>query len=161
MRTVCEPYFDRPLKEISLGMVLMRLFQTSRRFHVEIQPQLVLLQKTLLNIEGLGRQLDPDLDLWSTAKPFLERWMLEQVGPQKLHRRTARPGAALCQAAARAAAPACTAPAAGPATERHELLELLAEQKSTNRLLQSLIYGGIGFALGLIVMQIVVRVRLF
>jgi len=84
IRSVCEPYFDRPLKEISLGMVLMRLFQTSRRFHVEIQPQLVLLQKTLLNIEGLGRQLDPELDLWHTAKPFLERWMREQVGPQRL-----------------------------------------------------------------------------
>jgi ubiquinone biosynthesis protein len=83
IRAVCEPYFDRPLKEISLGMVLLRLFQTSRRFQVEIQPQLVLLQKTLLNIEGLGRQLDPDLDLWSTAKPFLEKWMLEQMGPQK------------------------------------------------------------------------------
>jgi len=82
IRAVCEPYFDRPLKEISLGMVLMRLFQTSRRFHVEIQPQLVLLQKTLLNIEGLGRQLDPELDLWSTAKPFLEKWMLDQVGPK-------------------------------------------------------------------------------
>jgi ubiquinone biosynthesis protein len=81
IRAVCEPYFDRPLKEISLGMVLMRLFQTSRRFHVEIQPQLVLLQKTLLNIEGLGRQLDPELDLWSTAKPFLEQWMLDQIGP--------------------------------------------------------------------------------
>ena len=80
IRAVCEPYFDRPLREISLGMVLMRLFQTSRRFNVEIQPQLVLLQKTLLNIEGLGRQLDPELDLWSTAKPFLERWMNEQVG---------------------------------------------------------------------------------
>ncbi|HSO45975.1 MAG TPA: ubiquinone biosynthesis regulatory protein kinase UbiB, partial [Rhodoferax sp.] len=69
VRAVCEPYFDRPLKEISLGMILMRLFQTSRRFQVEIQPQLVLLQKTLLNIEGLGRQLDPELDLWHTAKP--------------------------------------------------------------------------------------------
>ena len=80
IRAVCEPYFDRPLKEISLGMVLMRLFQTSRRFQVEIQPQLVLLQKTLLNIEGLGRQLDPDLDLWKTAKPFLERWMNDQIG---------------------------------------------------------------------------------
>lgn len=80
VRACCEPYFDKPLKEISLGMVLMRLFQTSRRFNVEIQPQLVLLQKTLLNIEGLGRQLDPDLDLWKTAKPFLERWMHEQVG---------------------------------------------------------------------------------
>ncbi len=80
IRGVCEPYFDRPLKEISLGQVLMRLFQASRRFHVEIQPQLTLLQKTLLNIEGLGRQLDPDLDLWKTAMPFLERWMQEQIG---------------------------------------------------------------------------------
>ncbi len=80
IRAVCEPIFDRPLKEISFGKVLLSLFQTSRRFNVEIQPQLVLLQKTLLNIEGLGRQLDPDLDLWKTAKPFLERWMAEQVG---------------------------------------------------------------------------------
>jgi ubiquinone biosynthesis protein len=80
IRAVCEPVFDRPLKEISFGRVLLRLFQTSRRFNVEVQPQLVLLQKTLLNIEGLGRQLDPDLDLWVTAKPFLERWMSEQVG---------------------------------------------------------------------------------
>ncbi|MDP2751195.1 MAG: ubiquinone biosynthesis regulatory protein kinase UbiB [Rhodocyclaceae bacterium] len=80
IRSVCEPIFDRPLKDISFGRVLLRLFQTSRRFNVEIQPQLVLLQKTLLNIEGLGRQLDPDLDLWDTAKPFLERWMSEQVG---------------------------------------------------------------------------------
>ena len=80
VRAVCEPIFDRPLKEISFGKVLLRLFQTSRRFNIEIQPQLVLLQKTLLNIEGLGRQLDPDLDLWDTAKPFLERWMSEQVG---------------------------------------------------------------------------------
>jgi ubiquinone biosynthesis protein len=80
IRAVCEPIFDRPLKEISFGRVLLRLFQTSRRFNVEIQPQLVLLQKTLLNVEGLGRQLDPDLDLWQTAKPFLERWMVEQIG---------------------------------------------------------------------------------
>ena len=80
VRAVCEPIFDRPLKEISFGKVLLQLFQTSRRFNVEIQPQLVLLQKTLLNIEGLGRQLDPDLDLWQTAKPFLERWMSEQIG---------------------------------------------------------------------------------
>lgn len=80
IRAVCEPIFDRPLKEISFGKVLLRLFQTSRRFNVEIQPQLVMLQKTLLNIEGLGRQLDPDLDLWKTAKPFLERWMSEQIG---------------------------------------------------------------------------------
>jgi ubiquinone biosynthesis protein len=80
IRAVCEPIFARPLKEIYFGKLLLRLFQTSRRFNVEIQPQLVLLQKTLLNIEGLGRQLDPDLDLWKTAKPFLERWMREQVG---------------------------------------------------------------------------------
>jgi len=80
IRAVCEPVFDRPLKDISFGRVLLRLFQTSRRFHVEIQPQLVMLQKTLLNIEGLGRQLDPELDLWKTAKPFLERWMSEQLG---------------------------------------------------------------------------------
>ncbi|MCE2999920.1 MAG: ubiquinone biosynthesis regulatory protein kinase UbiB, partial [Betaproteobacteria bacterium] len=71
----------------SFGKVLLRLFQTSRRFNIEIQPQLVLLQKTLLNIEGLGRDLDPDLDLWSTAKPFLERWMSEQVGWRGLLRR--------------------------------------------------------------------------
>ena len=80
VRSVCEPYFDRPLKEISLGLVLMRLFQTSRRFKVEIQPQLTLLQKTLLNVEGLARQLDPDLDLWKTAKPILEKWISQQLG---------------------------------------------------------------------------------
>jgi ubiquinone biosynthesis protein len=80
VRTVCEPIFEKPLSQISFGMVLLRLFETSRRFNVEIQPQLVLLQKTLLNIEGLGRQLDPDLDLWATAKPFLTKWMNEQVG---------------------------------------------------------------------------------
>jgi len=80
VRACCEPIFDRPLKDISFGQILLRLFQTSRRFNVEVQPQLVLLQKTLLNIEGLGRQLDPDLDLWKTAKPHLERWMTEQVG---------------------------------------------------------------------------------
>ena len=80
IRSVCEPVFARPLKEIYFGRLLLRLFQTSRRFNVEIQPQLVMLQKTLLNIEGLGRQLDPELDLWSTAKPVLERWMSEQVG---------------------------------------------------------------------------------
>ncbi|MEJ2643804.1 MAG: ubiquinone biosynthesis regulatory protein kinase UbiB [Gammaproteobacteria bacterium] len=80
IRTVCEPIFERPLKDISFGQLLLRLFQTARRFNMQVQPQLVLLQKTLLNIEGLGRQLYPDLDLWQTAKPFLERWMSEQVG---------------------------------------------------------------------------------
>ena len=80
IRTVCEPIFQKPLNDISLGHLLLRLFQTARRFNMEVQPQLVLLQKTLLNIEGLGRQLDPQLDLWQTAKPFLDRWMDEQIG---------------------------------------------------------------------------------
>ena len=87
VRVVLEPMFDRPLSQISLGRVLMQLFRASRRFNVEIQPQLVLLQKTLLNVEGLGRELDPDLDLWTTAKPYLERWMEEQIGPRALQRR--------------------------------------------------------------------------
>ncbi len=161
IRSVCEPYFDRPLKEISLGMVLMRLFQTSRRFQVEIQPQLVLLQKTLLNIEGLGRQLDPELDLWNTAKPFLEKWMLDQIGPQKL----------LDQLKDQAPRYAKLLPELPrllhdylrqhPSDDRRELAQLLLEQRRTNRLLQGLIYGGIGFALGLVVMQVVLRIRLF
>lgn len=82
IRSVCEPIFARPLKEISFGQLLLRLFQTARRFNMQIQPQLVLLQKTLLNIEGLGRQLYPDLDLWQTAKPILEKWMQEKLGWQ-------------------------------------------------------------------------------
>jgi ubiquinone biosynthesis protein len=80
IRAVCEPIFDKPLRDVSFGRVLLRLFQTSRRFGIEVQPQLVLLQKTLLNVEGLGLQLDPELDLWKTAKPWLERWMSEQIG---------------------------------------------------------------------------------
>jgi ubiquinone biosynthesis protein len=87
IRVVCEPIFDRPLSQISLGKVLLQLFRASRRFNVEIQPQLTLLQKTLLNVEGLGRQLDPELDLWTTAMPFLERWMEDQIGPRALARR--------------------------------------------------------------------------
>ena len=161
IRAVCEPYFDRPLKEISLGMVLMRLFQTSRRFHVEIQPQLVLLQKTLLNIEGLGRELDPELDLWATAKPFLEKWMVEQVGPQKL----------LQQLKAEAPLYAKLLPALPrlmhdylqhkPHELRRELDTLLSEQRRTNKLLQGIVYGGIGFVLGLIVTQMLLRLRLW
>ncbi len=87
IRTVCEPIFERPLSEISFGHLLLRLFQTAQRFNMEVQPQLVLLQKTLLNIEGLGRQLYPELDLWKTAKPFLERWMSEQVGVRSFFNR--------------------------------------------------------------------------
>ena len=154
VRACCEPYFDRPLKEISLGLVLMRLFQTSRRFHVEIQPQLVLLQKTLLNIEGLGRELDPELDLWSTAKPFLEKWMLEQIGPEKL----------LAQLKAEAPSYAKLLPAlprllhqflkARTPDQRSDLKELLQEQKRTNKLLRALVYGGLGFFLGLLATQL-------
>jgi len=161
IRAVCEPYFDRPLKEISLGMVLMRLFQTSRRFQVEIQPQLVLLQKTLLNIEGLGRELDPELDLWSTAKPFLEKWMLEQVGPQRLWQ----------QLKAEAPLYAKLLPALPrllhdylqqrPSDLRREVQELVQEQRRTNRLLHGIIYGGIGFALGLLAAQFYLRVSLW
>jgi ubiquinone biosynthesis protein len=81
IRTVCEPIFERPLKDISFGQFLLRLFQTARRFNMEVQPQLVLLQKTLLNIEGLGRQLYPDLDLWNTAAPYLENWMKQRIAP--------------------------------------------------------------------------------
>lgn len=87
IRTVCEPIFERPLKEISFGQLLLRLFQTARRFKMEVQPQLVLLQKTLFNVEGLGRQLYPDLDLWNTAKPFLERWLKKQLGPRAFLRK--------------------------------------------------------------------------
>ncbi len=82
IRTVCEPIFERPLKEISFGQTLIRLFQTASRFNMQVQPQLLLLQKTLLSIEGLGRQLYPDLDLWQTAKPFLEKWMKKHYGPK-------------------------------------------------------------------------------
>jgi ubiquinone biosynthesis protein len=80
IRAVCEPFFDRPFAEISFGRALLRLFETSRRYHLVMQPQLLMLQKTLLNIEGLGRMLDPNLNLWDTAKPFLERWMSQQMG---------------------------------------------------------------------------------
>jgi ubiquinone biosynthesis protein len=162
VRTVCEPFFDRPLKDLSLGMVLMRLFQTSRRFNVEIQPQLVLLQKTLLNIEGLGRDLDPDLDLWTTAKPFLEKWMLEQIGPKRLINKLRNESpryAKLLPELPRLLFEFLQRPNSSASSP--ELLALLAEQRRTNRLLQGIVYGGIGFVLGLIVMQIMVRVRVF
>lgn len=80
IRSVCEPIFNKPLKDISFGKLLIRLFQTSRQFNMEIQPQLTMLQKTLLNVEGLGRQLNPELDLWKTARPYLEDWLSEQIG---------------------------------------------------------------------------------
>ena len=142
IRAVCEPQFDRPLKDISLGQVLMRLFQTSRRFNVEIQPQLVLLQKTLLNIEGLGRQLDPELDLWVTAKPFLERWMNEQIGWRGLVERLKNESpryAQLLPELPRLVHQALRQQ--GHPTDSPALLALLAEQRRTNRLLQGLVWG--------------------
>ncbi len=87
VRTVCEPIFNKPLKEISFAQVLLRLFETARRFDMQVQPQLILLQKTLFNIEGLGRQLYPELDLWQTAQPYLRRWMRERMSPRAVLRR--------------------------------------------------------------------------
>ena len=167
IRTVCEPYFDRPLKEISLGMVLMRLFQTSRRFHVEIQPQLVLLQKTLLNIEGLGRQLDPELDLWSTAKPFLEKWMLDQMGPQRLWREIQAEVPHFAKMLPELPRLLHDYLRNKPQDHRRELLELMAEQKRTSRLLHAIIYTGAGFVLGMLALvlvqqlQVLFRFRIF
>jgi len=153
-RAVCEPFFDRPLKEISLGQVLLRLFQTSRRFNVEIQPQLVLLQKTLLNVEGLGRQLDPELDLWSTAKPFLERWMDEQIGWRALTERLRNEAPRFAKllpelprllhdALARAARPESNGSAQLAALEA-----MLVEQRNANRMLRGVLLAVAGFVLG-------------
>jgi ubiquinone biosynthesis protein len=153
IRAVCEPHFDRPLKDISLGQVLMRLFQTSRRFNVEIQPQLVLLQKTLLNIEGLGRQLDPELDLWTTAKPFLERWMNDQIGWRGLLARLQREAPRYAQLL-----PELPRLVHDSLRQRREpdpvLLALLAEQRRTNRLLHGAGWAAIGFLIGVAAVQL-------
>jgi ubiquinone biosynthesis protein len=161
IRAVCEPHFDRPLKDISLGQVLLRLFQTSRRFNVEIQPQLVLLQKTLLNVEGLGRQLDPELDLWNTAKPFLERWMNEQIGWRGLVARLKKEAphyAQLIPELPRLIHQALQRPARGQ--ESALLQALLAEQRRTNRLLRAVLWsGGVGVAVALAAAVLVLRVH--
>ena len=151
IRAVCEPHFDRPLKDISLGQVLLRLFQTSRRFNVEIQPQLVLLQKTLLNVEGLGRELDPELDLWATAKPFLERWMNDQVGWRGLVEGLKNEAPRYVQLLPEL--PRLLHQALQPkAPAQSQLLEaLLSEQRQTNRLLRGLIYTAVGFVLGALI----------
>ncbi len=162
IRSVCEPYFDRPLKEISLGMVLLRLFQISRRFNVVIQPQLVLLQKTLLNVEGLGRQLDPDLDLWHTAKPFLESWMHEQIGPRRLWRELKAQSPYYAKMLPELPRLLHGYLQQRPQEDLRQQLEALTrEQRRTNQLLQKIIYGGLGFVLGLLLMQLLWRVRLF
>ena len=156
IRAVCEPHFDRPLKDISLGQVLLRLFQTSRRFNVEIQPQLVLLQKTLLNVEGLGRQLDPELDLWSTAKPFLERWMNEQVGWAGLVERLKDEAPRYAQLLPELPR-LLHARAAAAGRDAATLQALLAEQRRTNRLLRAVLWVCFGFVAGLVVAQLLLR----
>ncbi len=153
IRAVCEPHFDRPLKDISLGQVLLRLFQTSRRFNVEIQPQLVLLQKTLLNVEGLGRQLDPELDLWNTAKPFLERWMNEQIGWRGFIARLKNEAPRYVQLLPELPRLLHQSLQPKPAAEQRVLQALLIEQRRTNRLLQAIAYTALGFLIGGIVVQ--------
>jgi ubiquinone biosynthesis protein len=158
VRAVCEPHFDRPLKDISLGQVLMRLFQTSRRFNVEIQPQLVLLQKTLLNVEGLGRELDPELDLWATAKPFLERWMNEQVGWPALNKQLMKEAprfAQLIPELPRLLHDALKQRASS--SQSGELALLLQEQRRTNRMLQALLWIAVGAVIGAVAMQLAER----
>lgn len=152
VRAVCEPYFDRPLKEISLGIVLMRLFQASRRFNVEIQPQLTLLQKTLLNVEGLGRQLDPDMDLWKTAKPVLERWVDRQIGLRGFVERVkaeAPHWAKLVPTIPRLFAQ-WLEKSQEDHSSRHEalLVQLISEERKTRRLIMGCILFATGLALG-------------
>ncbi|MDR5749528.1 MULTISPECIES: ubiquinone biosynthesis regulatory protein kinase UbiB [unclassified Caballeronia] len=158
IRAVCEPYFDRALKDISLGQVLLRLFSTSRRFNVEIQPQLVLLQKTMLNVEGLGRSLDPELDLWKTAKPYLERWMNEQIGWRGWYERLQMEAPQWSKTL-----PQLPRLIHHLLAERHELpgvagndelvRTILVEQKRTNRLLQALLIFGLAVGAGAVITQ--------
>jgi ubiquinone biosynthesis protein len=136
IRTVCEPIFDRPFAEISFGQVLLRLFATARRFNYEVQPQLVMLQKTLLNIEGLGRQLYPELDLWTTAKPFLERWMAGQVGWRGFARNLEREAPLWANLLPQLPRLAHRLLATDPAAEVERKLDaILAEERRRNRLL--------------------------
>jgi ubiquinone biosynthesis protein len=145
------------LKDISLGQVLMRLFSTSRRFNVEIQPQLVLLQKTMLNVEGLGRSLDPELDLWKTAKPYLERWMNEQVGWRGWYERLkleapqwSKTLPQLPRLIHQVLADRHDQPRGG----NDELMRMiLIEQKRTNRLLQALLIFGLAVGAGAVLVQ--------
>jgi ubiquinone biosynthesis protein len=147
IRAVCEPYFDRALKDISLGQVLMRLFSTSRRFNVEIQPQLVLLQKTMLNVEGLGRSLDPELDLWKTAKPYLERWMNEQIGwrgwYERLQMEAPQWSKTIPQLPRLIHAILAQQHDTPKSSNDDTMRQLLIEQKRTNRLLITLLVVGV------------------
>ncbi|MDP5007682.1 MAG: ubiquinone biosynthesis regulatory protein kinase UbiB, partial [Glaciimonas sp.] len=159
VRACCEPIFDRALKDISFGKVLLRLFQTSRRFNVEVQPQLVLLQKTLLNVEGLGRQLDPDLDLWKTAKPYLEHWMSEQLGWRGMlqHLKIEVPRySKLLPQLPRLLHQALSKVADGQ-QQSDVSAQLLAEQRRTNHLLGIVVYFGGGLLGGTLLALIYMR----
>jgi ubiquinone biosynthesis protein len=157
IRAVCEPYFDRALKDISLGQVLLRLFSTSRRFNVEIQPQLVLLQKTMLNVEGLGRSLDPELDLWKTAKPYLERWMKEQIGLGGWYERLkveAPQWSKTLPQLPRLMHKVLADKHDGVRTMSDATIQmLLVEQRRTNRLLQALLLFGVAVGVGVAVVR--------
>ena len=159
IRAVCEPHFDRPLKDISLGQVLLRLFQTSRRFNVEIQPQLVLLQKTLLNVEGLGRQLDPELDLWNTAKPFLERWMHRQVGWEGLVERLKNEAPRYVQLLPDLPRLIHQALQPRTSTEQRLLETMLTEQRRTQRWLLVAVSLMCGVLIGLVAAYFALRLR--
>ncbi len=152
VRSVCEPQFARPLKDISLGQVLLRLFQVSRRFKVEIQPQLVLLQKTLLNVEGLGRQLDPDLDLWTTAQPFLEKWMKGQVGWPAFRDKLKNESTRYAQYLPEIPRLLHQALLAQEKRDDPVLRELLQEQRRTNALLQTLMAFVVGFIVAVLLL---------
>ncbi len=157
VRACCEPMFDRPLKDISFGQVLLRLFQTSRRFNVEIQPQLVLLQKTLLNVEGLGRQLDPDLDLWKTAKPSLERWMNQQIGWRGLLDRIKAEAprySSILPQLPRLIHQVLTNATHPPTEDNRKIEALLEEQRRTNRLLGIFVYVGGGLLAGILLSRL-------
>jgi ubiquinone biosynthesis protein len=162
VRACCEPIFNKPLAEISFGQVLLRLFQTSRRFNIEVQPQLVLLQKTLLNIEGLGRQLDPNLDLWQTAKPILEQWMKEQIGWRgfldKLKLEAAQ-YAHILPALPRLLHQSLST-RAEPLPDHSALLKrLVSEQRRTNLLLGVMVYFGGGLLTGIFLVQLFIRLH--
>ncbi|SNS21053.1 2-octaprenylphenol hydroxylase [Noviherbaspirillum humi] len=161
VRACCEPIFDRPLKDISFGQVLLRLFQTSRRFNVEVQPQLVLLQKTLLNIEGLGRQLDPDLDLWKTAKPYLERWMQEQIGWRGLVQRFKEEAPRynqLLPELPRLLHDALKKNGDAAEDSTNEMLkQMLIELRRTNTMLARILYFGGGLVGGVLLTQLLLR----
>ncbi|NKF20704.1 ubiquinone biosynthesis regulatory protein kinase UbiB [Solimonas marina] len=152
IRTICEPIFQRPLRDISFGFFLLRLFQVARRFNYQVQPQLVLLQKTLLQIEGLGRQLNPDLDLWKTAKPIMEEWMRSRLGPVATFERMRAQGPSLAESLPEIAQHALQQLRRGEGFghSRRELDALRAEIRTGNRrtllMLAGLGCGGIAAA---------------